>query len=69
MPERQSRHPDNDLIDRVTDEPTPDQQGRAEGGVAGNEARVIAAVERVVRHSAISRSERYPWCNAAAQLS
>ena len=33
MPERQSRHPDNDLIDRVTDEPTPDQQGRAEGDV------------------------------------
>lgn len=33
MPERQSRHPDNDLIDRMTDEETPDQQGSAGGDV------------------------------------
>ena len=33
MPERQSRHPDNELIDRMTEEATPSQQGRAEGDV------------------------------------
>ena len=33
MPERQSRHPDNDLIDRITEESTPSQAGRAEGEV------------------------------------
>ena len=33
MPERQSRHPDNELIDRMTEEATPSHQGRAEGDV------------------------------------
>lgn len=33
MPERQSRHPDNDLIDKVTENTTPDQQGSAGGDV------------------------------------
>ena len=33
MPERQLRHPDNDLIDKITENPTPDQQGRADGDV------------------------------------
>ncbi len=33
MPERQSPHSDNDLIDRITDEDTPDQQGSAGGDV------------------------------------
>ncbi len=33
MPERQSRHPDNDLIDTITEEATPDQQGSAGGDV------------------------------------
>jgi len=31
MPERQSRHPDNELIDRMTDEKTP-SQGSSSGG-------------------------------------
>ncbi|MXP10066.1 hypothetical protein [Pseudoblastomonas halimionae] len=31
MPERQSRHPDNDLIDRITEEETP-SQGSSSGG-------------------------------------
>ena len=33
MPERQSRHPDNELIDEITQNPTPDHQGSAEGDV------------------------------------
>ena len=33
MPERQSRHPDNDLIDQITQDATPDQQGSAGGDV------------------------------------
>ena len=33
MPERQSRHPDNELIDRLADAPTPGQQSRAGGEV------------------------------------
>lgn len=33
MPERQSRHPDNDLIDRMTENPTPSQQGSSDGNV------------------------------------
>ena len=33
MPERQSRHPDNDLIDSMQDEATPGQQSRAGGNV------------------------------------
>ena len=31
MPERQSMHPDNELIDRLTDEKTP-SQGSSSGG-------------------------------------
>ncbi|MEQ5789409.1 hypothetical protein J3454_16085 [Erythrobacter sp. NFXS35] len=34
MPDRQSRHPDNDLIDDMTAEDTPSQQGSAGGNVA-----------------------------------
>jgi len=33
MPERQSRHPDNDLIDRMTEEKTPSQQSSGGGEV------------------------------------
>lgn len=33
MPERQSRHPDNDLIDEMTEVPTPSHQGSAGGDV------------------------------------
>lgn len=33
MPERQSRHPDNELIDEITEGGTPSQQGSAGGEV------------------------------------
>jgi hypothetical protein len=33
MPERQSRHPDNDLIDAVTKEETPSQASSSGGNV------------------------------------
>lgn len=33
MPERQSRHPDNELIDEMTENATPSQQGSAGGEV------------------------------------
>ena len=33
MPERQSRHPDNDLIDAITEDATPSHQGSADGEV------------------------------------
>lgn len=33
MPERQSLHPDNELIAELTEEATPSQQGSAEGTV------------------------------------
>ncbi|UVI38112.1 hypothetical protein [Qipengyuania spongiae] len=33
MPERQSRHPDNDLIDSMTENDTPSQQSSAGGEV------------------------------------
>ncbi|MGB7419065.1 MAG: hypothetical protein WA918_07790 [Erythrobacter sp.] len=33
MPERQSRHPDNELIAELTEESTPSFQGSAEGRV------------------------------------
>ncbi|MEE4288340.1 MAG: hypothetical protein V2J14_03135 [Erythrobacter sp.] len=33
MPERQSRHPDNDLIDRMQEEETPSQGSSAGGNV------------------------------------
>ncbi|AKH42279.1 hypothetical protein FHS61_000049 [Altererythrobacter atlanticus] len=33
MPERQSRHPDNDLIDRMQQEARPGQQSRSGGEV------------------------------------
>ncbi len=33
MPERQSRHPDNELIDKITDTDTPSQQGSSGGDV------------------------------------
>lgn len=36
MPERQSRHPDNELIDELTQEATPTQQGRSEGEINRN---------------------------------
>ncbi|QZH75294.1 MAG: hypothetical protein JY451_01285 [Erythrobacter sp.] len=34
MPERQSRHPDNKLIDEMQDGSTPSQQSRGGGNVA-----------------------------------
>jgi hypothetical protein len=46
MPERQSRHPDNKLIDEMTEQPTPSHQGSSEGevnrrvGKRGEERRV-----------------------------
>jgi hypothetical protein len=33
MPDRQSRHPDNELIDDLTGNPTPSQQSSAGGNV------------------------------------
>lgn len=33
MPERQSMHPDNEMIDKMTEESTPSQQGSAGGEV------------------------------------
>lgn len=33
MPDRQSRHPDNELIDETTENATPSQQGSAGGDV------------------------------------
>ena len=33
MPERQSMHPDNDLIDEITEYDTPSQQSRSGGEV------------------------------------
>ena len=33
MPERQSRHPDNDLIDKITEGETPSQPGSSGGEV------------------------------------
>ena len=33
MPERQSMHPDNELIDEMTEYPTPSQQGASGGEV------------------------------------
>ncbi|RPF70798.1 hypothetical protein [Aurantiacibacter spongiae] len=33
MPERQSRHPDNDLIDSMSETATPSQQSRSGGQV------------------------------------
>ena len=33
MPERQSRHPDNELIDSMQEGATPSQQGRSGGDV------------------------------------
>lgn len=33
MPERQSRHPDNEMIDEMTENPTPSQQSSAGGEV------------------------------------
>lgn len=33
MPERQSMHPDNELIDEITENATPSHQGRAGGEV------------------------------------
>ena len=33
MPERQSMHPDNDLIDEMSENPTPGHQGSAGGEV------------------------------------
>ena len=33
MPERQSMHPDNDLIDEMTEYPTPSQQSASGGEV------------------------------------
>ncbi|MDT0574771.1 hypothetical protein RM533_01075 [Croceicoccus sp. F390] len=33
MPERQSRHPDNDIIDAAAEQSTPSQQGSAGGNL------------------------------------
>lgn len=33
MPKRQSKHPDNELIDRLTEHPTPSQQSSSGGNV------------------------------------
>lgn len=45
MPERQSRHPDNELIDRMSEYPTPGQQSRA-GGEVNRKVGTRAELER-----------------------
>ena len=45
MPERQSRHPDNDLIDRLQDGETPSQQSRS-GGEVNRKVGTRAELER-----------------------
>lgn len=45
MPERQSRHPDNDLIKRMQEDATPTQQGRA-GGTVNKTVGTRAELER-----------------------
>ena len=45
MPERQSRHPDNKLIDRMQDVDTPGQQSRA-GGEVNRRVGTRAELER-----------------------
>jgi len=45
MPERQSRHPDNELIDQLQDGATPGQQGRA-GGEVNRKVGTRAELER-----------------------
>ena len=48
MPERQSRHPDNDIIDSMQDEATPGHQGRA-GGEVNRRVGTRAELERAQR--------------------
>ena len=57
MPERQSRHPDNELIDRMTEDETPDQQGSAGGDV---NTRVGARAERPQVHGDEFEPRRLP---------
>ncbi|WPZ02723.1 hypothetical protein T8S45_07625 [Blastomonas marina] len=45
MPERQSLHPDNDLIDRMTDEETP-SQGSSSGGTVNTRVGSRADLKR-----------------------
>ncbi len=48
MPERQSLHPDNELIDEITAEKTPSQQGSSGGQVnvrVGKRAELNAATD------------------------
>ena len=45
MPERQSRHPDNKIIDSMQEEATPGHQGRA-GGEVNKKVGTRAELER-----------------------
>ncbi len=48
MPERQSRHPDNELIDQMTQYTTPSQQSSSGGNVStrvGSRAELVRATE------------------------
>jgi len=56
MPERQSRHPDNDLIDEVTKTDTPSQQSSSGGNVnvrVGKRAELNRATDPDNREPAI----------------
>lgn len=45
MPERQSQHPDNKMIDRITDEKTP-SQGSSSGGTVNTRVGSRAELKR-----------------------
>lgn len=47
MPERQSRHPDNEIIDSLQEEATPSHQGRA-GGEMKKRVGTRAELERAL---------------------
>ena len=56
MPERQSRHPDNELIDGLTQNPTPSQQSSSGGNVStrvGSRAELARATEPEHKESVI----------------
>lgn len=56
MTERQSRHPDNDLIDRITDEATPSQQSSSGGDVnvrVGKRAELARATDPEAREPVV----------------
>ena len=54
MPERQSLHPDNEMIDRMAEEPTPSQQGSSSGQVN------VRVGKRDEKHRATDPDNREP---------